>query len=797
MSFWFSTPDMEIPTSVASGEAPLSAVYNSARDQQRLVENNTAANEALTRAYDARIKAIEAATGERLANPMRVATTQADATYTGLTAGSSMFMRDTAPDFWSQNIAAFNKQLADVAKRHPANAAIIGADQPVEKDALALARNADETSARAMASRDGIGKWLAAFAGGFAGSLSDPMQVATFIIGGGTGGAKTIAGRILATTLSEAAANAAMEAVQQPQVQAWRKEAGLPNGFSEALSNTVFAGLIGGAFGGGAHALGEGLRALHGLRDAAGAEPIARAMADRPDTSPVLKQALAGDSAKAAEILAPVRDFLPPEARGAVDAATTEHVFTAAAPPTVSPAIHETNLNRALASTIRHQPFTPEVDPAQVARIADQLQPETAAARADGQTLSQFLIRQGGVQDFKGEIAALGLANASEKFSGRLVKEGGMPLDNARLAAAQAGYFNHLYGTADNAAEKSTVRDLLDALDNSTRAPDPAPANARAHVEGLVHDLIVHAGPGIDDRTVARAAKLANAEGLSPQDAMDRVLIANDKAAEAIRAQDPNKPGVYDTRGQGTRFHGSKRGLDPTTLDNYTFSDLNYYGQGFYTTDAVAIAHGYAKAKINDIFTINEKTPVKALNMEQPIPRWLIEDSDEFIYSAIEEHHPKNVRELYDAIRETGTADGMPAYEIQEYFDSLRYRMEANGYNAMDHTGGLKTKNQPHSVRIYFSPGDDLYLSNIQPEDYFFNTEPAAKLAAPNEQMRGGLDNPGAPIEDTFFSESDLADLPDGEKIPFFEDRSVTGEELKAELQRLDDLVMLVEACKA
>ena len=238
-----------------------------------------------------------------------------------------------------------------------------------------------------------------------------------------------------------------------------------------------------------------------------------------------------------------------------------------------------------------------------------------------------------------------------------------------------------------------------------------------------------------------------------------------DDLMTASRPVDPNKPGVYDTRGQGQRFHGSKKGFDPTTLDNFTFSDLNYYGQGFYTTDAMAVAHGYAKGKRADIFNITEKDGVKALDMEQPIPEWLIKDSDETVQAAIDEHKPTNVRELYDAIRETGTADGLPAYEIQEYFDSLRYRMEEQGYNAMDHIGGLRTEKAPHSVRIYFTPADSLELSRINADDYFFEpfqtqiapersaepltpqaeaiaTEAAGDIAEPPRDKNGNPENP-------------------------------------------------------
>lgn len=615
MSYWYySREDDPFVESQASGEAGLGEIYSASREQGKLVENSNAALEALTRAYDARIKAIKDATGEETTNPMR----------TDLRTGT--FEARPNPQYTNQTglepreakidaaVSGFNTWLSDVAKRHPDQASIIAPERPIEKDATELAKHADETLAKAMASRDGVGKWLAAFAGGAVASLSDPLQVVGMMVGGGAGSARTAAGRIVTTTLTEAAANAAVEAVTQPQVQAWRKQVGLPNGLNEAIQNVAFAGLFGGVVGGAGGAAAEGLRVLSRLRDAA-PEDIARNIAVTHDVKPELRDALTGDAAKAADLLTPVRDALPAKTRGAIDALTADRTFAQAAPASAFQLTHENNLNRAIQSAIDNQPWTPEVDMAQVARIAEQLQPDAPRAPVTEQTLQQFLIKQGGVQDYRGELAAIGVANASERFSGRLVRDTGLTLDNARLAAAEAGYFNHLYGTPDIAAEKSTIRDLLDTLDQGARAAAPTDVNARAHVENLVHDLVTHAGPGIDDASVMRAADLTISEGLTPQAAMDRVLVEKDRAG----------------------------------------------------------------------------------GIEQPSQRAV-----------------------------------------------------------------------------------------------------ASEASAPVETTRGGLDDPGKPIEDTFFSEADLEGLSKTQDIPFFDDgTALEPDALMAELQRYDDLTALVEACRA
>ncbi|MHA7968978.1 hypothetical protein [Rhizobium sp. CAU 1783] len=530
MSFWYSDTSNQRPTSIARGKATLEDIYDAASEQMRLVDNQNSAIEALTRAYDERIKAIQAATGESLTNPMREATSSADRQYTELTAGSTVFMRDAAPELAQQKAAQFNTRLAEIARRFPEKAAIIGADRPVERDAEALSRHADERLGKALASRDGIAKWIPMLAGGMVGSGYDPMQVGTWFVGGGAGGARTAAGRILQATLSEAVVNGLTEAVQQPQIQAWRQQAGLPNGPAEAIKNVAIASLLGGTLGGGFQTAGEGLAKVMRAID----PPTAvRAIADAPATRPELRSALSGDGRAAAELLAPVRADLPPEARGALTAIELDRITADARPASASPSLHDSASARAIAAAQANAPFFHDPAPEQIARIVDQLVPETTRPSRSAptqDTLERFLMRAGGVKDFKGELEAIGMSNRSERFVGKLVREDGMPLDQARLRAAEAGYFDNLYGTPEAAMEKSTIADLLDALDSGARetAPVRDPGDGRAYAESLVHEIAARAGPAVDDHLILQAAELANAEGIAPAEALDRVLIADD-----------------------------------------------------------------------------------------------------------------------------------------------------------------------------------------------------------------------------------------------------------------------------
>lgn len=533
MSFWYTQPTPDPPSSVGLGEAPLSSIFTAARDAGVLANNQNSAIEALTRAYDERIKAIEDATGERLVNPMRTISAETDTTYTQLTAGSTVFERDLAPAMAEKRASEFQRRLQEIGQRYPDKAQIIGADRPVERDAEALARHSEERLANAIASRDGIGKWAALFAGSAVGAAYDPMQVGTWIFGGGPGAARTVAGRVLTTFATEAVTNAFSEAIVQPEIQAWRKQAGLPNGMDEALNNVAYAGILGGVLGAGVHGAGEGISKIFGKLDV---ESIARAETSSPDLRAAI---LDGDARAAARLLQPLGGKLPPEARGAIASIELDQAINDAKPVAATVSHHEEAVSAAIHSAQSNTPFHPDPDPVQVKRIVDQLVPETvvpasAPAKASGEMpLDQFLMRKGGVQDYKGELKALGLEKRSERFIGKLVRENGRPLDDARLIAAEAGYFDHLYGTPEAAAEKSTVSDLLDALDSGARQQPTIREtvdDSRIYAEALVHDLARMAGPAVDDHLILQAAHLANAEGLPPAEALDRVLIADDEA---------------------------------------------------------------------------------------------------------------------------------------------------------------------------------------------------------------------------------------------------------------------------
>jgi len=180
---------------------------------------------------------------------------------------------------------------------------------------------------------------------------------------------------------------------------------------------------------------------------------------------------------------------------------------------------------------------------------------------------------------------------------------------------------------------------------------------------------------------------------------------------------------LTDTRGHGVQYHGTSAADLVPTSDHY--SSLNYYGQGFYTTDAIDVARGYSKRGAaatgeRNLYAVSPQRDLKILDMERPVPSDLLDrikstdarpsTFDEIKQAAIEES-PKNTREVYDNIREIGTAEGLSADGVQEIFDSLNQNLQALGYDGISHAGGLRTGTKAHKVVVYFNPEKDLAVA--------------------------------------------------------------------------------------
>jgi hypothetical protein len=194
---------------------------------------------------------------------------------------------------------------------------------------------------------------------------------------------------------------------------------------------------------------------------------------------------------------------------------------------------------------------------------------------------------------------------------------------------------------------------------------------------------------------------------------------------------------IPETRGKGVIFHGSPNEVKEPSHGHY--SSLNYYGQGFYTTDALDIAEGYSsrrgKASNPTIYEVSEKKPVKLFDMEKPIPEKIKKELTELNYhEAIQENLSSNknqtLRELYDEMRESGIS----ADEIQEEFDTIARKFEKEGYGGFRHEGGRLTGKKPHEVKIYFNPEETIEIKKIDKNNFKINETSKPKKLTKEEE---------------------------------------------------------------
>lgn len=543
----------------AGGTGSLADIAGATWDSFRYIENTTASYNALYEAIERRNAAIHARAGVQLSNPLRDAedewrreTLQLPAYPWSLNRVSSRSTPREKADYYNRHLDTYRGELATLTEKFADARDVIAADRNPWDDAAEIARQADERLGVLMASRSGLGKYGALLAGGVVGSLEDPVTLLSLGLGAGPGAARTVAGRILSVAGKEAIINAATEAAMQPAVQAWRGRIGLDAGMDDAIRNVVFAGAMGGAFGGAFGAAGE---ALSRFMRPADTERAAQALAADARVPEAARQLLAGDGLQNAAALAEIRSALRADARGAIDAAESIRVVDAARPPAARPDRYDATL--AEADRVVQLPayaddwagFRP--DPVQVERVVRAIAGDAEpSARAVETPLIDFLIARGGVADFKGELRAIGAGEISERFRGRLVKEGGDSLDYAREAAAEAGFFNHLYGDAETAGNRSTVADLLDALEEEVRArtggPRASEESALGSLEGIVADVARLAGPDVDDAIIARAARMSFEDGVDAADALERVIMGDELAGNALPPARADDGGIPD-----------------------------------------------------------------------------------------------------------------------------------------------------------------------------------------------------------------------------------------------------------
>lgn len=526
-------PDYDTVT--AAEQARSSAVdslWNAARDLQIYRDNANAEDNAIIEAYERRNREIFDATGVQLPNPRR--------DFTGDLQEANRLI-DSGGDPWALMEDAerrWSDQVAQLARERPEHNRVIGANRPIRDDAAAIARAAETGFARANAEAEtsGVGGIRSAgnvLGGGIAGMLRDPLQVATLFVGGGVSGpARGVVGRVLQTMLTEAAVNAGVEAGVQAAAYDWKKSAGVEAGLGPSLQQIGLAALFGGGVGG---LIAGGREVFRLTGKTVPEEVLARAAGGetQPGDLPAIADALGvkfdQDTLRTAEL--------------ATEQAELDRAAFGPAPGLVT----EAQAERIAAEAVRsiENPERILRDEA-IDRIVRSEFPLGAEPRRPV-TLTQFLASRsvGGIRDDGGELAAMGLTRKFVPGGGALVRQKGKTLDMAREAAAEAGYFDGIYGTPERATAESTTDDLLRALrQEAAGEPVFSPRNDGGRifdwqqyetgrqrqaayrrvveeVDGALDELgIKHR---LDDAILRRAAELVD-DDIDAVDALERAL---------------------------------------------------------------------------------------------------------------------------------------------------------------------------------------------------------------------------------------------------------------------------------
>jgi hypothetical protein len=594
-----SLPDYNGSTPASWASASHADVFQSALEANLVDGLSNSRDVATQQAITQRNKAVKDATGQDLEDPSVDGYLPEALRRFSQESGSSVPAPDmpgmTASDFGlaapdqarvrQLQMQVYQEQVNDLASRYPQ--APIGGD--IQTQAKQLANKAvSDAQATYQASGGGPLNFLAQMAGGVVSAVRDPLQVAALSVGGGEATAfKSIAGQMFETFLRQGAVNAGAQAISEPGVAAWRAERGQAMNATDVLSDLGMAAM----FGGGVGALIHGASGAFAARmdrarelsarvaqgDGRAAEQLGARLEPRvaPEAAAALRSVSDDASAAAGGKLPELDDELPPHMAGPmlrdaarsmedrnaplmrVDAPTIEPDL-----PTLAPADRRAASDDARAAAMpqasshllgsAEAPAARELETPRAAEPAPAKAPEDGEADAQAsapaasvrerprqgapETMLAFLKRIGGVKDEGGDLAAMDLRKG---YPGLINNARGLSLDDARRAAAEAGY---LGADTDRAASESRPRDLLDAiqrhptysvLDDAALADREQKAQGRAWKQSLataganVDEHFAAAGDTANPELRQRAAELIaqSNHNISVDDAIERAAI--------------------------------------------------------------------------------------------------------------------------------------------------------------------------------------------------------------------------------------------------------------------------------
>jgi len=416
-----------------------------------------------------------------------------------------------------------------------------------------------------------------------------------------------------------------------------------------------------------------------------------------------------------------------------------------------------------------------------------------------GESLIGALVREGGVRDEGGELTnILGGAGDTQLLKRLRRVNTGMALDDATLWAWQRGYIGKPDGDrphiqelldaigeegagrkryAQNNEEARLVQERIESLDEMLGylGMDPR-THSNDEIRAAMDDFMESANRFEDDDVRYEEELEPGSFGLGPQKAQKQgpafdtsrpwpeyregyeanieALKAKMKEQKAAAAGD-----IPDTRGQGQQYHGS-RGEVPKLEEGYYNPDNIYGGMDtFYTTDALDVAKGYGRRNPNAaVYTVDELAPVQMFSMEEPrtegqwqtllygrefapdgsdAPRGLDHELQGIEMATLDHGGQANLRQVFDEIRDSSAGDGYSKDDVQEMFGAIIERLRELGFGGMEHTGGLKTNRQPHTVKIYFEPHKQIRLSRV--DDAMWR--PSAERVAEAEKLTAQMGN--------------------------------------------------------
>lgn len=341
--------------------------FRAAERQMRLVDSFNARDNALAEAAAHRIRTVRDITGVELENPFDggYAAEAARRVRAMRAAGEDVSEFDNDPLSTKMRLRIFNEKMAEAV---PDRAAALDFGQPLEDQAKALARGA------AFDAEHAEGGWPAAIAGGLWGLRRDPLFLTSLFVGPGLSQAGTTLARLGWSAVNQGLTNMGLMAIEQPAVQAWRREIGERSGVVPALENVGLAFVFGAIPG----------AAMQGVKELA---TPARSAIERISTG--VPQA--GDVAEAARRLGVTLDDATARAVAAAEADTPQAAAAIGAPPPGVPAAEHAEI-AAQAVRFAEDPANnppPEIPliaperPADQARVVDEALPAAPGDRTE------------------------------------------------------------------------------------------------------------------------------------------------------------------------------------------------------------------------------------------------------------------------------------------------------------------------------------------------------------------------------------------------------------------------------